>query len=307
MEDKSTKCEDKPMRKAAITFTLGLFLVGVPLAAQQQPPQAPANQQPAPDPAALMQQLETVLGVWENMLPTSQTVYAEFRAIRKYNSTTGMIKTFNGQTKFMRLPDGTIGAKVFLQEIDKTTGQPIPNKYELVICTGRDVYFVDPKEKIVYFQELPGAKVGQVPDQGPLAFLFGMKKVDAKRRYALEVKKFDQWYTYVDVKPVFPQDKREFIYARLAVLNQALMAQGNKTAIPAFMPRQLYWVEPDQNENTWEISYIRHNAPDKVARGDFLKPQMPADWKLKKMETAPPPAAMGGAGGQAQPPNVVRN
>jgi TIGR03009 family protein len=295
------------MRKlmlAVVVWTAGLVL---PLRAQQ-PPQPPPQAPPPQSQAELAQKLDVLLDVWERMLPSTQTVYAEFRAIRKYNAQRGIIRMFNGQTKFMRLADGTIGARVFLQQIDQTTGKIIPDKYELVICTGRDIYLVDPTDKVIYFQTLPAAKVGQVPDQGPLAFLFGMKKAEALRRYELQVEKFDNWYTYVHVKPKFERDAQEFHRARLVILNQAVNSQ--QRSIPAAMPREFYWIEPNQNENTWDIYTLRQNDPARVLRTDFMKPQLPPGWQLKPMPQAPPPVA-GGPGGTppagGQPPRVVRD
>lgn len=286
------------MRKLVLTLAVWTAGAWVPLFAQQ-PPSAPPAQQPSPNQAVLVQHLETMLGVWENMLPGTQTVYAEFKAFRKYNAQNGMIRTYNGQTKFMRLADGTIGARVFLRQLDNA-GKEM-EKYELIICTGRDIYFVVPEEKTIYFQQLPVQKVGQVPDQGPLAFLFGMKKTEAKRRYKMDLTKKEDWYSYLNVWPLFERDAQEFTYARLVIMNQAV--QTPQRNIPAFLPREFYWIEPNKNENTWDITFIRQNDPSRVLRTDFMKPPLQQGWQLKQMQQAPPAAAGNSQGGN---PRIVR-
>lgn len=294
---------------------LAMLITGtwLPLAAQQLPPQAPPGQQQPPgqqpqpqNPQALAQQLDTMLGVWENMLPNTQTVLVEFNALRKYNNNgTGLVKRFHGQAKFMRLPDGLIGARVRLDELDQA-GRPIPDKYEEVVCTGMDVYFVEPQAKEIHHRQLPKQKVGQVPDQGPLAFLFGMKKADALRRYKMQVTMINEsWYSYLEVRPKFPADEQEFTYARLVVMNRALQRQDR--SIPAFMPREFYWIEPTQNENTWDITFIRQNDFARVLRTDFQKPPLGPGWKFKKMENGPPQANGGQPNNPGLPPNKVRN
>lgn len=268
-------------------FATGLLLtVGVcqPLAAQQAP---------AADPA-LDKQLQTTLDVWEAVLPTAETVYVEFQATRKYNATSGLTKTYKGQAKFMRLPGCLIGAMVYLGELD-SAGQPLPDKYELIICTGREIYIVDPKTREVLYQEISAGKGGQVADQGPLSFLLGMKKPVALNRYQMKVQKMEGLYTHLGIWPKFARDAQEFQYAELAICNQTI--QGKTTQIPAYMPRRFFWIEPNKNTNTWDIIVLRHNAPDKVKRTDFQRPQLAGDWKWKKIEPVPPPPA-GGTPGQ---------
>jgi TIGR03009 family protein len=293
--------EGEPMRTLITALAILTAALWLPLDAQQPPP--PPNQQPQPPDPALAQQLNILLGVWENMLNGTETVYVEFNAQRKYNNVNGITRYYKGHAKFMKLAGGLVGALVFLQEVDREKRQPIPNKYELVICTGLDVYFVDPADKKVHHLAIANPKPGQVPDQGPLAFLFGMKKEEAQKRYQMKVTKVDGTYSYMDIEPKFQRDAREFTYARLAIFNKAI--RTDTTNIPAFMPRQFYWVEPNKNENTWDINILQHNVPQKVLRTDFQKPPLQQGWKLEKMQAAPPQAAGGGQAGQ--PPNVVRN
>ena len=100
-----------------------------------------------------------------------------------------------------------------------------------------------------------------------------MKAEEAKRRYDLTLVKQDQYYTYIAIKPRFDADKADFQQARL-VLNK-----------DSFLPRQLWFEQPNGNEVTWDIPKIQSNAT--LDRKEFGVPQTPPGWTFVRQPPAP--------------------
>jgi TIGR03009 family protein len=158
---------------------------------------------------------------------------------------------------------------------------------EKFICTGPLLYEIRPQNKVMRIHELPPPQAGKVADDNFLSFLFGMKAEEAKRRYDLTLVKEDQWYVYLEIVPKLPADKADFQRARM-VLN-------NKT----FLPRELWFEQPNGNETKWDIPEIRSGAP--LKNSDFAPPTPPKDWNVVRVprpEAVPPRTDV--------PPRVVR-
>ncbi|MDW8221717.1 MAG: hypothetical protein RMJ82_02045 [Gemmatales bacterium] len=231
------------------------------------------------------QWLDRLLHYWQREANRTVKLYAQFEATRKFHNFGGVVKSYQGQGKFMRLPDGTYGFLIELYE----KGQN--ERFERYLCTGTHFYLFRPEEKTIYFHTLPPRKPGEVPDQGPMSFLFGISADEAKKRYQMAIARQDEWYTYVEIRPNFPKDQVDFVYARLAVLNKPT------SVIPQYYPRQIYWVEPQKVEVIWDIVRLSQNeAATQVERRDFAAPQVPAGWQLKAIQQSAgdqkPPAAV---------------
>ncbi|GBD35613.1 hypothetical protein HRbin36_00726 [bacterium HR36] len=235
-------------------------------------------------PVDWQQWLDRLLQFWQREAQRTVKLHAQFEATRKFHNFGGVVKAYQGQGKFMRLPDGTYGFLIELHE----KGQA--DRYERYLCTGTHFYMFRPEEKTIYFHTLPPRKPGEVPDQGPMSFLFGISAEEAKKRYQMAISRQDEWYTYVEIRPHFPKDQVDFVYARLAVLNKPT------SVIPQYYPRQIYWVEPQKVEVTWDIVRLMQNeAATQVDRRDFAAPPLPAGWQLKPIQQP-----------NSEPPSVVR-
>ena len=229
--------------------------------------------------------LDRLLQYWQREAARTVKLQAQFEATRKFNNFGGVVKSYHGLAKFMRLPDNAFGLLIQLVEKDQ------PQRYERYLCTGTHFYIFRPEEKTVYFHTLPPRKAHEVPDQGPMSFLFGISADEAKKRYKMAITQQDEWYTYVQIEPLFPKDQVDFLYARLAVLNKPTRA------IPQYYPRQIYWVEPQKVEVTWDmVQLLQNESATQVERRDFAAPQIPSGWQLKPVQQ---PA-------QPNQPSVVR-
>jgi hypothetical protein len=102
-----------------------------------------------------------------------------------------------------------------------------------------------------------------------LALLSGMQAVEARRRFDLTLVKEDQWYVYIKIVPRLSADKADFQEARL-VLNQQ-----------SFLPRELWFKEPNGNEVKWDIPRVDSGVSLNVA--EFVNPQIPKGWSVQRM------------------------
>ncbi len=262
------------MRFPAITLGALLLAASLTPAQQGQPPAAP----PAPTglgPAK--NQLDAVLLQWEKEMGAVQSLAAQLQRTtlnRVFNST----DVAEGSAKYLK-PN-----KALLELRKKGDAQV----FEKLVFTGTFIFEFRPQQKVIVVHDAPPAKPGQVADDNVMSFVFGMKAEEAKRRYEMTLQKpEDPNYFYVAIQPRFPQDKDEFIMARLVLLKRN------------YLPRQFWYVQPNKNEVTYDILQIEPNGKN-VAATDFLQPKEPPGWK---MERAPRPNPQ--AGGNV-PPRVVR-
>jgi TIGR03009 family protein len=186
---------------------------------------------------------------------------------------------FEGQALYLR-PNL---ASLFMKKKNK------PEVYEKFICTGQFLYRYVPANKQVRIYDLSDPKTGQVADDNFLSFLFGMKAEEAKRRYQLTLVKGppeDQWYYYIDVLPRYDADKVDFTRARLVLLQST------------FMPRQVWFEQPNGDEVTWDIPRIDATKP--VDRREFQQPTLPSDWTFFRVPRTEAPRS------SEPPPRIVR-
>jgi TIGR03009 family protein len=254
----------------------GLTLVAIVLMAlagtAQQPP-AGTTLDPAHN------RLDALLVRWEKEMTGIQTIVAQCTRTA-VDKTFGKADIYEGTAKYMK-------PNMAMLEMQKKGKPQIFEKY---ICTGTYLYEYVPAEKVIRVHELPPPKPGQVADDNFLSFLFGMRAVEAKRRYDLKLVKGppdDQWYYYVEILPRFPADQADFAKARL-VLN----AQS-------FLPRELWFQQPNGDEVKWDIPKV--DAGVNIPRTDFTSPNTPQGWTMVRA-----PKTTDLKPGNTIPPRVVR-
>jgi TIGR03009 family protein len=220
--------------------------------APQSPQTPPENKESLLDPS---QPLDRYLMRWEDEMKKVQSLAAECVRDEK-NKTFNTEQRFIGRAYYMK-PNFAI---LHMQKKDK------PQEYEKFICTGTYLYQFLPAQQEIRVHQLPTPKPGQVADDSFLSFMFGMKAEEAKRRYDLKMTKETPDYIYIEITPRFPQDKADFARARL-VLNK-----------DSFLPRQLWFEQPNKDEVLWDIPRLDNKA--NLKREDFAPPATPQGWKL---------------------------
>jgi TIGR03009 family protein len=252
------------MHPYCLTVTAAL-LTGAALCAQSPAPAAA----PALDPRNA---LDAILMRWENAMKgvNSLSVGRPGGPAAQQMTRTTLEKAFQntevfeGYAKYMK-PNLAV---MVLTKRNK------PAIYEKYVCTGTFLYWYVPQDKKIRVYEMPQAKDGRGADDNFLTFLFGMKAADAKKKYDLTLLPApanDKWYSYILIKPKTEADRKDFAKARL-VLNNA-----------TFLPRQLWFEQPNGNEITWDFPRLVVNGND-VQRADFAMPQLEKGWEFDRMK-----------------------
>jgi TIGR03009 family protein len=264
---------------------LTILVLCVPIAAAQQPPAQP--------PATPNPRLNELLQHWEREAVQTTSLYARLRQSRKNPVfPNAPPETKEGWAKFMKFPDGGVGAHLYLVNPQN------PNDYDRIVFTGTYIYQFRPQDKTVNVIPIQPQKAGKAPDDGPLPFLFGMKAETATKRYQLTIlskPKDAEWYTHVQVIPNFGPDQQDFQRAEVAILNK------DTQAIPKDMPKRIFYVEPNNVQVSWDIDEIQRNPIGKIQRIDFAAPDVPKGWEKVIQPVQPPP------GQPTSQPRVIRN
>src|SRR5262249_55032803 len=144
----------------------------------------------------------------------------------------GFKKVYEGEARYMK---PNLVALRMIMPSDKSI-------WELYVCSGKLLYEYRPQTKTLRIHDV-------APEQANfqnnfLSFLFGMNAADAKRRYDLTLTKEDQNYIYIDIKPRFDADKREFSRAQMVLFTQNML------------PARVWFELPNGDETTWKIADI---------------------------------------------------
>lgn len=244
------------MRNVGLTLTT-IFLAHAGLYAQQGTA--------AFDPAK--NKLDDVLLHWENAMKGVNSLTAELTRTT-LQKTFQATEVFEGIAKY-RSPNLAL---LYMRKKNR------PEVYEKYICTGSFLYQYVPLDKVIRVTELTKPKEGQVADDNLLAFLFGKKAAEAKKRYEITLlapPPNDKWYYYILIKPKAAADRADFARARL-VLNNA-----------TFLPRQLWFEQPNGDEVTWD--FIRLDIKTEVKLTEFAAPTTPPGWKMENIRRDNPP------------------
>lgn len=223
------------------------------------------------DPAA-QQRLDQLLTEWERQSAAIKSLDAKFFRLDN-NKVLGEIEFFEGRallkspnfacldTKKLDL-DPKKEAQLFMDAVKfyrAQNGEPAPGTepipaarkkfFDRIICTGESIYHYDGSVKQVF--EYPLAKQDRAAalQQGPLPFLFDMRREEVLRRYNMRlVKEDDEKYT-IQVAPKLEIDRSAF--------EQAVIHLNKKT----FQPDVLMLVEPNKNQQIYYLTRVRANEP----------------------------------------------
>jgi TIGR03009 family protein len=209
---------DKSMRLLGYTFA-ALLLNSAVLWAQQQPPSAPPiNIPPKPgtpaEPANLLpkldpqnNRLDKLLLDWEKRMTGVDSIACKCAREEK-SKASGFKKVYEGEARYLK---PNMVALRMIMPSDKTI-------WELYVFTGKHLWEYRPQTKTLRIHEMAPEQTNF--QNNFLSFLFGMNAADAKRRYELSLTKEDQHYIYIDVKPRFDADKREFSRAQMVLFTK---------------------------------------------------------------------------------------
>lgn len=151
---------------------------------------------------------------------------------------------------------------------------------ESYILTGEgEIWEYKPPIKQITIYELPPEMIrGDAIQEGPLPFLFGTKPDKAKARYNFKIIEETDKHVHIKIKPKLQEDMKNFAAADL------WLDRSN------YLPSKLMFVEPNQNQVTYEFKGIWTNI--EISKDDFVpklikgKPGEP-DWRVNRKKVGP--------------------
>jgi RNA polymerase sigma factor (sigma-70 family) len=143
-----------------------------------------------------------------------------------------------------------------------------PEELTRLLWTDSKLYLFVPGNKTVQAMEWPSrVKVSGFGIHDPSwVFMRGVKPEEARKRFDVKLAKEDQWYAYVEFVPLPERDGSQFFRRARVVLNKE-----------TFLPRQLWYEEPNGNTATWDVTKIETNVS--LTKEDF-RPEVPAGWQI---------------------------
>jgi len=258
----STRCLKETAMRSSFWAVMGLVLLSTTSASRAQAPGGPP-QQPGQPPAVSAEQqkaLDGVLASWEADAKTLQSLFVQFTIEEADPVFKTKTKLF-GEAKVLKMPTGQYGLRLEIFNLDRN-GQPDRNNIkEKYVCSGLWFYTFDFSSKTITYRKLENQNMK--PDDGPFAFLFGMKAVDARKRFSMSIVQQDKHYTWIKIIPLTDQDRRDFAVAQLGVIQYA------NAISPKDFPLQIMWREPGGKDLSWNFKSVVRNDLNRVSIADF--------------------------------------
>lgn len=247
----------------SIILTLFFLVLGADAVAQPPRPAQPVNLNPVLDPKT--NRLDHHLLNWEQRMAGVESILCKCERTDK-DKASGFTKVFKGEARYLK---PNYAALRMIQEGNE-------KNYELYLSTGQFLYEYRPAQKTLRIHELPPPQAGANFQNNFLSFVFGMSALDAKRRYDLNLSKDvtadNPHYVYIDVRPRFEADKKEFTRAQLVLFSQTML------------PRRLWFEHPNGDQVTWDIPQI--DTSTKLRPVDFTPPDPPEGWQRVRVPRA---------------------
>jgi len=256
------------------------LLLTAPLALSQQGKNGDAKLgKPQPPPVETLPdqtKLDPYLERWEKETKGLRTLDISCERTRTSALAKGeILDTYTGSIKFMKEGPGVLAA----MDLQKRGGKA--TDFEKIVFTGNFVYVFQPREKAILYYDVAAPKGGKASDDSFMPFLSGMKAADAKKRYDIKLTKEDPNWIYLEVMPRLQKDKADFIRAQI-VFDRS-----------TFLPKRIWYAEANKDTTTFLLTKIEKDA--RISRKEFEQPQLPKDWKLKKVDRT-----------EDQPPRIAR-
>jgi len=281
------------MRSAGFILAALLIAASVGLAQPPAVPGVPVGGQPGqpippPPPPSVKSdpKLDAYLGEWEKKMASVANVRMEIAlkqtdvVFKKDTNKTGVVLCMKPNYAILRLDN-------VADKID----------YEAYICDSKSLYAYNGLQRSV--TKIDIAK-NQSVDNLMMNFLSGMKAKEVKQRFDISLSKTDDYYIYLDIKPLRPSDQREFKQLRLA-----LYGPGAATAKVAYLPAKVYMVKPNDDTEMWTFTNPQLDLPGVDAGAFKFSGEIPKGWKFQEAPQQP----VGGpipAGGALPPGTAVR-
>jgi TIGR03009 family protein len=260
-------------------LTLPALLVAAAAFGQAPGGGAPAAKDAVPPAAPKMSEknqkwLDAWLGAWQDRMEKISGL-----------ETKCVLTEIDGAQKSVYTGDASLLKPNFAKLLLKPQAVPMnPKKVRHFVADGSFLWEYDYSRKIARVEQLSKDGIG---DNTLMAFLFGMKAADVKKRYDLSIdvddpEKYTEHYVHITIRPKTKEDMQEFKKAELVLWK----SKDEKFADNWMLPARLWFQQPNGNQIAWEFQKM--NIQKKLLAKDFEAPGFPdKEWKS---EWSKPPA-----------------
>lgn len=229
---------------------VSLYVQGPSWAVAQSAPPSGVPASPSP-PGSAEARLDAHLQGWQKAMEGITNIFATVTLKRSDPAATGVFKSdkeYRGELLCMK-PNY---ARMRLVYVGDKSGQD----YEAFICTGKEIYAYSGLDRTITEWKLPDPtrQPNASTDNLMIDFLSGLKAENLKKRFQITLFNEDQYYIYLDIKPLLAKDKEEFKQLRLALY-------GPRTGSLAYLPVQAYIVKANDTIEQWSLANHKINIP----------------------------------------------
>jgi TIGR03009 family protein len=214
--------------------------------------------------------LDKVLRDWEKTMTGLSTFQCQVER-KSRDRAFGVDEEFKGSAMFAKPAKNGAGNQALLR-LEKKDNNKV---FEQYIFTAGELYEFVPSAQVVRIHQLPKAGQMMLPQDNLVSFLFGIGAAQAKASYDMKLEEIPaedaKHYYSIRIKPKNAQARGEFIDARL------VLYRSNN------MPAQIWYVQPNKNETTWNFTKVNINPP--LAPNTFA-PDMKG-WQVQRVPLLP--------------------
>jgi len=265
-------------------LTLSALLVAGVAAVAQGPADTPAKKDaPAPpDPQAAAKAaknkefLDKYLQAWADRMAGINGLETK---VVLTETTDGAKTVYTGDASLLK-PNF---ARLLLKEKEKPENT---KKWRHFVADGKHLWEYQYHQKLARVQELPKQGIG---DNTLMAFLFGMKVADIKKRYDLSIdvfdnKKFNDNFLHIMILPRTKDDMQEFKRAELVLWKNTEAKYADVWMLPA----RLWFQSPNGDQVMWDFQQMA--TKKEFAKDHFKAPRFPdkewtSDWAVPPKPT----------------------
>lgn len=265
---------------------VGLFLLSACPALQAQVAGSSSQQsgqansgQPAGLNPLQQKMMEGLLAAWEADAKNLQSLFVEFRIEEKGDPfSPEKVTASHGEAKVLKMPNGQFSLKLEIFNLDRNGKADRNSVKEKYIYSGSWLYTFDYSNRIITSRKINDQKM--IPDDGPFAFLIGMKSADARKRFTMSIVQDDPQNTWVRIVPLTAQDQRYFTIVQIGI------AKAATPNAPKNFPLRIMWREPGGKELSWLFTTVVRNNLAQVTVPDFtIDNEKKQGWQVRE---APP-------------------
>lgn len=212
------------------------------------------NRREAVDAREREAKLEKLLSVWETQSSRLKTLDVQIERTDKSRAFPDEEVHYFGRA-ILQAPN-----RAFLNldkvVVNEKTNKQVRVPFSQIRCTGDEVWQYKPETKQIFIYPLGKDQQQRALEEGPLRFLFSMRKADARARYQMDLLKDEPGYYVISVLPMQQIDQESF--------SQALLQLESKYLLPT----RIVLISPN-GKDTEDYKLSQHKANDPVAPQNF--------------------------------------